>query len=427
MGNYNSKYTGAQIDAILDSIQISNPLKDYELYGYRKCKYDSNPYNRVHYIEDNINYKPAGMNYTKNVFDYGDWKNAFFMKVKPCILNYDGTVAYYLDPDDYTKKEDGTTASDAKNTSYNGNVMIQFPKIWVKRETIGIWEYVWISDKKIDDDFHCYSNIDCEGNEIDHFYYPAYEGSIVSGRLRSMSGLTLTTNTTVTQEMDAASANNLSGEHIWCTNVVADWMLICDLLRLIGQTTNVQKTFGMGHYTDGSSVSDLLKSGTMDTRGLFWGSSSSGYGVKVFGIENFWGNRWERIAGWIYKSSTQYVKMTYDTSDGSTATGYNQDGTGYIAIPNSSISVGTNGGVIKNGIENQYGFFPVSVGGNSDAEMETFECDGCWTNDSQIDYVLVGGGCGSGLLVGLAVSLNNAPSDAYWGIGGSSSCKPKAP
>ena len=44
---------------------------------------------------------------TTEYFDYGDWANAFFMP-KPCMLRSDGTVAYYLDPNDYTKKSSDT-------------------------------------------------------------------------------------------------------------------------------------------------------------------------------------------------------------------------------------------------------------------------------------------------------------------------------
>lgn len=44
---------------------------------------------------------------------------------RPCMLKSDGTVDYYLDPDDYTKKEDGETPSDIANVNYNGNAMME--------------------------------------------------------------------------------------------------------------------------------------------------------------------------------------------------------------------------------------------------------------------------------------------------------------
>jgi hypothetical protein len=57
---------------------------------------------------------PAAMGSTS--FNYGSWKNAFFMP-RPCMLKFDGTVDYYLNPNDYSKKEDGT-ASDITNFEY---------------------------------------------------------------------------------------------------------------------------------------------------------------------------------------------------------------------------------------------------------------------------------------------------------------------
>jgi len=43
-----------------------------------------------------------------SIFDYGDWKNMFFMP-KPCMLKSNGTVDYYLDENDYSKKKDYTS------------------------------------------------------------------------------------------------------------------------------------------------------------------------------------------------------------------------------------------------------------------------------------------------------------------------------
>ena len=58
------------------------------------------------------------MDYDNDSFDYGSWEDAFFMP-RPCMLKSDGTVDYYLDPDDYSKREDGT-ASDISNQRNSG-------------------------------------------------------------------------------------------------------------------------------------------------------------------------------------------------------------------------------------------------------------------------------------------------------------------
>ena len=418
---FQSKYTGQQIENLLDIVKELSPesAKDYELYCYKKCILDSNPFSRIYYEEDNKYYKPAGMDFVQDRFDYGDWGNAFFTKVKPVMLNYDGTIAYELDPNDCTKKLDGTD-SDVSDINFAGNAMVGIPTTYIKRETIGVWSYVYISNKKIDDDYHAYAHTDTNGNIIDYFYHPSYNGSIQNNILRSISGLAPTTNTTATTEINAALKNNPSGENIWYTNVSADKQLINDLLILMGKSTNCQEIFGYGHYTGGSNASSLIKSGTMDKKGLFWGSNIPGVGVKVFGIENYWGNRWDRIAGYMYVNGVIKVKLTYGLEDGSNVTGYNQDGTGYIELPNSTIS-GTNGGYISRGYTNKYGFFPKIVSGSAN----TYECDGGWFANG-IMYAFVGGSCDYGLLVGpLCVYLSVATSSSSWDVGASPSCKPK--
>lgn len=106
------------------------------------------PLRLVTYLADAVGKTPAAMGASS--FSYGDWADAFFMQ-KPCMLRYDGTVAYYLDPNDYTKKEGGT-ASDVANASLAGNAMMEWPLIWYKFEA-GEAEgegYFYCSDKQVD-------------------------------------------------------------------------------------------------------------------------------------------------------------------------------------------------------------------------------------------------------------------------------------
>ena len=143
---------------------------------------------------------------------------------------------------------------------------------------------------------------------------------------------------------------------------------------------------------------------------------------KVIGIENFYGNVWKRIGGWINNKGTQKIKMTYGQSDGSTVDGYNTDGAGYIVIGNST-PIGTSGGYVSKVLFNKNGLIPTTANGSK----TTYYCDGLWFNNSQIDYVLVGGNSYNTSRVGaLCSSLNTASSHAYWDIGAALSCKPLA-
>ena len=402
-------------------------FKDYYLYGFQINQNESDPASMITYLSDcdNALFTSAKMNYTTDTFDYGDWGDAWFIKnLKPCMLKYDGTVDYELNPNDYTKKTDGT-ASDVANASYGGNAMVGIPKVYWKIVDNGDnTANIYICDKKIDSDFHCWSHIDNNGNEIDYCYVSAFDGCNINSTLRSISGQSPMTNQSGTTEINYAKSNNTGSDIIWYTGLFNDWLLINILLFLIGKSTDSQTTFGAGNNNTYVSASNtgIKKSGTMNTKGLFWGSNDNASGVKVFGIENFYGNVWKRIGGWINDKGTQKIKMTYGQSDGSTVGGYNTDGTGYIAIGNSTL-IGTSGGYISKVLFNENGLIPTTVSGS----QTTYYCDGLWFNNSQIDYALVGGCSNNGFLVGAFYSyLSFAVSIAYWSVAAALSCKPLA-
>jgi hypothetical protein len=146
-----------------------------KVYGYHVNPNESDPSACITYIKDAVGMTPAAMGST--TFDYGSWEDVFFMP-KPCMVKYDGTVDYFLDPNDYSKKEDGTT-SDVANLAYEGNAMMQWPKIYWKYEagTIEGEGYFYCSNTKIDNTFNCWCNIDSENNEIDYFYTSIYNGT----------------------------------------------------------------------------------------------------------------------------------------------------------------------------------------------------------------------------------------------------------
>ena len=401
--------------------------KNYNLYGFKLDQNESDPASMITYLSDcdNALFISAKMNYTTDTFDYGDWADAWFIKnLKPCMLKYDGTVDYELNPNDYTKKLDGTD-SDVSNTSYGGNAMVGIPKVYWKIVDNGDnTANIYICDKKIDSDFHCWSHIDNNGNEIDYCYLSAYVGCNISSKLRSISGQSPMTNQTGTTEINYAKSNNIGSDIIWYTGLFNDWMLINILLFLIGKSTNSQITFGTGNNNTYFSTSNtgIKKSGTMNTKGLFWGSNDNASGVKVFGIENFYGNVWKRIGGWINDKGTQKIKMTYGQSDGSTVDGYNTDGAGYIVIGNST-PIGTDGGYVSKVLFNENGLIPTTVNGS----QTTYYCDGLWFNNSQVDYAFVGGDYSGASLVGaLCSNLYAAASYASISLGAALSCKPLA-
>ena len=80
---------------------LTIPSVKNKVYGFRVNPNESDSAAAVTYLEDAVGMTPATM--STSTFDYGSWKNAFFMP-KPCMLKSDGTVDYCLDKNDYTKK-----------------------------------------------------------------------------------------------------------------------------------------------------------------------------------------------------------------------------------------------------------------------------------------------------------------------------------
>ena len=342
------------IDSTLDVVAF--------VYGWHVDPSISDPAQAVTYLADAVGKTPAAMG--ASTFSYGDWADAFFMP-KPCMLKYDGTVDYYLDPNDYTKKADGT-ASDIADPNYGGNAMMEWPLIWYKFEA-GTAEgegYFYVSNKKVDSTYHCWCNYDANDNIIPHFYTAIYNGTGTS-KLRSLSGVQLTSangsaDISGQSELERALANNTSDSVEWYTETWSDRVLISALLILISKSLNDQGAFGQGITTGNQAAKEAYVTGTLNDKGLFWGRiSSAGSGIKVFGMENFYGCVWRRIAGLIGTSSGFAYKLTYGTGDGSSAIGYNESASGYLTVSGKP----ANHGSIKNMNFGAYGFLPKSVGG----------------------------------------------------------------
>lgn len=373
--------------------------KKYQLYGFDKDMNDSNPKTCISYPSDvdNTGWSPMTVNQSTGAYDLGQWANAFFITgTRPVMLKYDGTVDYELDHDDQTKKKGGGT-SDISNTSYAGNAMVEFPKMYFKRwEADGI-QHVRVSDQQIDSSYKCYQHM-YDGHELDTIYLPMFEGSSVSSKVRSIAGQTPMNSQTGATEKTQIEANGAG----WQFDDWIDKQMITHLLFLIGKSTDLQATFGNGHYTGGSQASNLLATGTLKNKGMFYGTSGN-VAVKFFWLENYYGDRWDRTYGVVYTTSGKIMTKPYPP--------YNIDGTGYT---NTGITIaGTSGGYIKKTKMTEYGEFPIDVSGSE----TTYQPDGCWFSTAQLNFLLWGAVCTHGLRVGAAFDVYIPFSNSGWDLG----------
>lgn len=397
------------------TVAVTATFREY-LYGFDLTIADSNPATRVTYPSDveNSGFAKAVMNFG-GAFSYGSWPSTPGEKFmpRPCMLRFNGTVDYYLNPNDYTKKADGTT-SDVANMNYGGNAMMEWPKIYVKRwESNGVYHFR-CSDMKVDSDYECWSNYDKNNKEIPHFYTPIFFGSKDgSNRLRSISGQSNFVSNTAQTEVTYAKNN---GADIWYTEVLSDRELVNDLLTMMFKSTDLQATAGYGVC----SASAAIAPGSMNTKGLFWGAGDKTSGVKVFGMENWWGNIFRRIAGWCISGGTQKVKLTRGTKDGTTVGDYNFDGNGYKTISGVNL---TRSGYISKMKTESFGRFPMEANGST----TTFEADQVWADSGNGYYASVGGHWYFALYCGpFCAYLFVEPSYTDTGVGAALSCKPLA-
>ena len=403
------------------------------IYGFHIDPSKSDPAEAVTYLEDAVGMTPAAMG--AEAFNYGDWADAFFMP-RPCMLKFDGTVDYYLDPDDYTKKTDGTAAN-IYQQEVNGNAMMEWPLIWYKfeaGETPGEG-YFYCSDQQVDSDYKCWCNINSQGQQIPHFYTSIYNCYSTNShqKLRSLSGKSLVQGNhgmlTAQQEITRALANNTTNAVEWYTAVFADRQLISALLILMSKTLDNQRAFGRGRVKIGASASanKTFKEsyetggtgGTLNHKGLFYGSlSNDETAVKVFGMENWWGEAFTRTAGLVSVNDKYMYKLTYGTADGSTASAYNLTGTDYLEGGNRPSTSQQNVQQMSFGA---WGFLPSVTA--SDPNYETYYCENIYSDGD--GYALFGGGVGEGYAAGATyLNIENSTALSYFTVGTCLSCKP---
>ncbi len=385
--------------------------KEYILYGFRIKKADSNPNTRIEYLEQAVGMTPAKMDYTTGKFNYGSWnpEEVFFLQNNyPAMVRSNGKEDYKLNPDDYTKKLDGTP-SDVSNLSYDGNAMARMDTVWTYQYEDATYEYCYICNIQLNDNYKAYAHQRADGTIMDYIWISCFEGALNSNKIRSIKGLTPMTGQSGTNEITYATNNG----NLWHTRSWAHRNLINMLLILMARTDDTQTAYGYGYYTGGSSSSpNLLATGFGSAKGRFYGSKANRDVVKVFHIENWWGDIWERIAGLMYVSGKIYTKMVKQ---------YNTTGSGYT---NTGVVMGgTSGGYCSATKMTDQGRLPVTMSGS----QTTYTCDGGWFNASQVDYAFVGGYCNYGFLVGAScVHLSNLVSHTSWSIGAALSCEQPA-
>ena len=356
---------------------------------------DGNPA-AVEYVDDCFGFIEA------NGSDLGDWGNTTLYKdyFKPCVIQPgDGAPAYYLQKDNRTLKEDG---SSAVLTGADGDVMIQVKKLYGKFLKSGNRLKISISNVKEDDTWFCFT--DFGNGEEEHAYRGAYKAGVLAGAttvMRSVSGVAPLVN--ITRATGRTYAGNRgAGYHQNNFFLLMLWQV---MYLMMYKNKNSQVCLGQGRSL--SSNTAASNTGWGNTKPFCWGDQGGVNGVVFLGVEDFYSNVWEWVDGVTLVS--QVFKITRNPDK------YNDTGVdAEISQPSGCTASANNDKYItKVQGTNDAGFLPAGSGGSS----STYFCDNMWTADGT-RVVVFGGDWSYAAKVGaFCWGLRDTASNAYANVG----------
>jgi hypothetical protein len=306
--------------------RLSAAPQPFKIFGIRIDLTNSNPASAVTYTDDAV-----GMTAGSSAWD----SMPIFKDIKPCVLK-NGVVQYYLNPSDFTKKADGSAADITSGN--DGDVMIEIPKTGFSITTNGNYIDVKVTDNPNNAAFKYYAHSRAAEGDRQKLYIGAYKGyKDGSNKLRSLSGKTPTVSQTIGTFRTQAQAN---GSGYGMLSFYPLTLIQC-LYLIKYKNLDSQTALGQG-YTGGSAAQST---GATNTAGMCYGSTSTTSRIKLFGIEDFWGNVWEWIDG-LFCDSSRNIKTAFqgfnDTGNGYTSRGQGatSDISGYMSKPQGTSEAG---------------------------------------------------------------------------------------
>ena len=362
-----------------------------EVYGVRIDTTDSNPETACEYTDNAVGMLAAHGN--NGAFNGGDWLTRYpFNSIRPCLFK-NGAVVGYLNPDNFAQFENGTDADIESGDA--GDVMIEIPKFYYKIGRNGNYVEVKIANALMAG-FTDYA-FSYKGESKDKFYIGAYLGYKDSNnKLRSLTGKTVTGNITIGAARTAAQANGAGYEQLSFNKLTALQVLYVVMFKNL----NSQAALGQGY----TSASNFRDTGATDEKGMTYGTNTAASAddtVKFLGIEDFYGNLYQWVDGYVSGNNIVLV------ADGN----FNDTGDGYEShARHGSVSYS----YIKDVEGDNILAFTPKTGG---ASTTTYYADyGHIGNSAYVPFF--GGDCGSGAYAGaFQLYCNFSASYAYPSIG----------
>ncbi len=367
------------------------------------------------------------------LYRYNVFTRAQFDTISPwqdmrrCMVEDDGSINYYIDPDDPTKIGEVintgtyTTGAASDHTGTHGQVMVYVPKFYYKSSKVGN-VYTWEISNTLLDGFAIHPVFVSNTVEKDYFLFSAFEGNVSSNVMRSISGVQPSTSTNVTGAIAnfrtyAQARNPDPTPEGWVATSGWQQQLFnqtcaIQLLYLVEYANfDSQSTIGKGVVDIASgTVNHSINTGGTISLGNTSGMASGTDGVVSIsyrGIENFWGNIWKWVDGLNIKADYNPWIADYGYVSDTFTTPYVNTG---LTLPSTSDSYISN--ILFNGLD--YSFLPSAVGGSS----STYLKDNYWVTTSN-RVARFGGRWHHGVRAGaFCWNLDNASGGSSRSLGG---------
>lgn len=351
------------------------------VFGLKVKKEESDPKSRTEPLEDLVGLTPITVNTQDGTVNYGDMENEFLFKAMNNVVlkSIDKSEEIELNPNDYSKKLEGGNAPDASLTS-NYNQFARVDKLYMYQYNDETYEYYYIADEKVDDNYSAIGFTKEDDSEADSFYMASFAGSYdQQNRLRSVSSVNIRNYTSYT---DFAAASRLNGDgYTMEQHQMINFYEVAFLMMV--QNFDSQTAVGQGRNISGGTSSDHKAT---QTTGFANNKGPIAYdpatkAIKFMHVEDLWfnsGYSWEE--GVTFKNSKTYVRMKppypATTQDSGVDT--------YTEVTGSATSSGS----IKYSVaSNKWGRIPADCTGSS----STYECDTFNPGSGETQYA-----CGRG-------------------------------
>ena len=270
------------------------------------------------YLYDSVGKNPVTISTDGTVNNWDDtsssWKSFIYQYVEPCMLKLDGTVDYYLDRDNQSLRTDGVTASDISNSSYDGNAMVEFRKLWSNAKRIrGTNKYRLImSPQEINKITFAEAFKRADGTYVDKVYYSMFKAGWDNTRANSLGGVGTDDQTTSISTIRTRAQANGSG---WDVTYEALTQHVYKIAFLTGRTVEP-----IGVLFHKSNIPVRYSARAPDNRshgisnGCFYvrGNQNTGGLIKTLWINDLWGSlAYLQIGLCYYNTKVKYANPPF--------------------------------------------------------------------------------------------------------------------